>query len=88
MYKLLHKLPNDLRLRILANFKADYLIFHWLNDSWTCGFELVTRGFELVNRKIELVTRGSEVVTRGFELVLLSFQLVTSSNLQLVTRNS
>ena len=29
------------------NLKAVYLSFHWFNDSWTCGFELVPRGFVL-----------------------------------------
>ena len=42
-----------------GNFKAAYLNFHWLNDSWTCGFELVTRGFELVIREFELVASNS-----------------------------
>ena len=31
-----------------GNFEAAYLNFHWLNDSWTCGFEFVIREFELV----------------------------------------
>ena len=29
---------------------AVFVSFHWLNDSWTRGFELVTCGFELVAR--------------------------------------
>ena len=55
------------------NLKDVYLSFHWFNDSWTRGFELVTRGFELVTRGFELVTRGFELVTRGFELVTRRF---------------
>ena len=59
------------------NMKAVYLSFHWFNDSWTRGFELVTREFELVTRGFELVTREFELVTRGFELVTRGFELVT-----------
>ena len=53
-------------LRKWGTSKAAYLSFHWFNDSWNSGFELVTRRFELVIREFELVTRG-------FELVLLRF---------------
>ena len=59
------------------NFKTVYLSFHWFNDSWTWGFELVTPGFELVTRGFELVTSGFELVTRKFEFVTCGFELVT-----------
>ena len=55
---------------------AVYLSLHWLNDSWTYGFELVTRGFELVTRGFKLVTPGFELVTRKVELVTRQFELV------------
>ena len=48
------------------NLKDVYLNFHWFNDSWTRGFELVTRWFELVTREFELVARGFELITRGY----------------------
>ena len=51
--------------------------FHWLNVSWTRGFELVTRGFQLVTSGFELITRGFELVTRGFKLVTRGLELVT-----------
>ena len=56
---------------------AAYLSFHWINDSRTREFELVTRGFKLVTRGFELVTRKAELVTCEFKLVLLRFQLLT-----------
>ena len=55
------------------NLKIIYLSFHWFNDSWTCGHELVTRGFELVTRGFENVTPGFELVAREFERALLNF---------------
>ena len=66
--------------------------FHWLNDSWTRGFELATRGFELVTRKVELVTHELELVDLNSHfrvklLVFLSFQLVTCNSYIYVTRN-
>ena len=67
------------------NLKAVYLSFHWFNDSWTRGFELVTRGFELVTRGFELVTHGLELVTRGFDFVTRRLELVTRG-FELVTR--
>ena len=53
-----HKLRDDLRI------KAVYLTFHWLNDSWTHGFEIVTHGFELITRGFEiyLVDLNSQLV--------------------------
>ena len=66
------------------NLKAVYLSFHWFNDSWTCGFELVARTFELVTRRFEFVTCGFELVTRVFELVTRGFELVTCT-FELVT---
>ena len=72
-------------LRKWGTFKAAYLSFHWFNDSWSRGFELVTRGFKLVTRGFELVTRVFELVTCGFELVTRGFELVTRE-FELVTR--
>ena len=65
-------------LRKWGHFKAVFLSFHWLNDSGTRGFELITRGFELITRGFKLVTRGFELVTRKVELVTRGFQLVHS----------
>ena len=57
------------------NFNAVYLNFHWVNGSWTRGFELVTRRFELV--------------TCVFELELLKFNSsFWAFNSRLATRNS
>ena len=42
-------------IRKWENFKAVYLNFYWLNDSWTRGFKFVTRGFEIVTGKVKLV---------------------------------
>ena len=56
----------------MRKFKAVYLSFHWLNDSWTRGFELVTRGFKLVTRGFEIVTRKVELLTREFEIMGLN----------------
>ena len=66
------------------SLKAVYFSFHWFDDSWTRGFELLTRGFELVTRRLELVTGEFELVTRGFELVTCGFQL-TTRGFELVT---
>ena len=41
-----------------------YLNFHWINDSWTPGFEVVTLGFKLVTRGFQLVTRKVELEAR------------------------
>ena len=49
-----HELPNDLR-RKWGDFKAVYLSFHWLNNSWSRGFELATRKVELVTPEFELL---------------------------------
>ena len=51
-------------LRKWGHFKPVYLSFHWLNDFWSCDFELVTPGFKLVTRGFEFVTRRFERVTR------------------------
>ena len=58
------------------NLKDAYLSFHWFNDSYTCGFELVTRGFEPLTRGFELVTRGFELLTHRFKLLTHRFELV------------
>ena len=55
---------------------AVYLSFPWLNDSWTCGFELVTRGFKLGTRRCNLVTHRFELATRKVGLVTHEFELV------------
>ena len=74
-----------------ADFKASYLSFHWLNDSWThefelvsCGFELITCGIELISHvfelrahRFELLAGRFELVTRGFKLVTCEYKLVT-----------
>ena len=89
-----HEIDNITYYFLISSIilKAVYLSFHWFNDSWTRGFELVTRGlelathgFELITCGFELVTRGFELVTRGFELVTRGFELVTRG-LELVTR--
>ena len=59
--------------------------FHWLSNSWTRGFELVTCGFEHVTCKVELVARAFELMTREFELTICEFELVTHE-FELVTR--
>ena len=79
-------------LRKWANFNAVYLSFHWLNDSRTREFELVTRGFKFITRGLELISRVFELVARGLELITPGFKLVTrefefgSCKVELVTR--
>ena len=70
-YDLPHKLPKHLSFRILGNEEN----FHWLNNSWTRGFELATRRFELVTRGFELLTRRFELPTSEFKLVTHEFEL-------------
>ena len=48
------KLFKTKNLRKWENFKAVYLSFHWFNDSWTRGFELVSREFEIGTRGFEI----------------------------------
>ena len=50
--------------------------FNWLSDSWTCGFELVTRGFEVMTQEFELAIGGFELVNCRFELVTRKVELV------------
>ena len=59
-----------------GNFEAVYLRFHWLNDSWTCGFELITSEFELVTHGFDLIICGFELITGGFELVTREVELI------------
>ena len=74
---------NSQDLKKEGNFKAVYFSFHWFNDSWTRGFELVIRGFELVTRGFKLATRGIELATRKVELVTREFR---NRNSQIWTR--
>ena len=90
-----HKLPNDLRLRMLGNeeiLKLFTWVLHWLNNSSTRRFKLVNCrcgfvncGFELVIRGFKLITRRFELVTRGFKLITRRSKLVTCTA-ELVTR--
>ena len=52
------------------------LSFHWVNDSGTRRFELVTCESQLVTRKLELLTNGFQLVTHKFELATREFELV------------
>ena len=70
--------------RKCGSFKAAYLSFHWLNNSWNREFELVTRGFELITCGSVLVIHGFELDTCGFELVTRGFELATGK-VELVT---
>lgn len=60
-------------LRKQGSFKAPYFSLYWLNYSWICGFEHVTREFEFVTNGYKLVTRGLKLAIGGFELAHLNF---------------
>ena len=60
-------------LRKQGIFKAPYFSLYWLNYSWICGFEHVTREFEFVTNGYKLVTRGLKLAIGGFELAHLNF---------------
>ena len=60
-YEMPHELPSDLGLWKWGVLKVVYLSFHWLNDSWTRRFELVTHKLEPVTHEFEIVDLNSHI---------------------------
>ena len=59
-------------LRKQGSFKAPYFSLYWLNYSWICGFEHVTREFEFVTNGYKLVTRGLKLVDLNLHIWILA----------------